>query len=605
MLDWLGRLLAPTERQPANETPAATRSSRSPSPCQSRSSRIEQPQSRTSRSPARYTPPPASLRRERSSPVRIKREYADPSLYFDTPQSSYSPDRNASSVSSASIYGLKQEETLIDFADSERSTPSIGSIVPNFVPESPTRGLMYDAKHGLHLMTAEEESNISRREFARLQKLKALRESIFLGESDEDEEEEEEEHVEERVPQRSQEAKSLPLRRHNSRTLKSKYHRRVATSTIAHSRPSTSTVSSRIKKPVAPASSSAKPQRAPTTDVFSCSSSSKPAPAVTLSCADSAQIDITPSHPTVTRVDAGPALISPPEPSRPAKPSLSDSMPKPEGKVTSQMQKVAEAKKRATMRISGPQPPTPHSVHDWLYYTGRGRLRSQLSKAEMEQKNLKNLKRLEDSINAVKARKAAEEEARKAAEAEAARKAEMERQWKQFASQSDWSGKLMERLEHEQEKAEHVHVYRESLLAEFWMYDERWKTLTKSAAEGEPLALLRLEDVPWPVLQSDAHNMAGPLDITADAVFFFIVHPMREGSCLPAYSVRHHLLTEEARRWRSEDFTKLALERVEEADRARVLEGAEHIRAQLRRIIEWEESLGEWEHDWLAKFPTL
>ncbi|KAI0088444.1 hypothetical protein BDY19DRAFT_951022 [Irpex rosettiformis] len=634
MLDWIGRLLAAPEKQETSGKDVA-RSSRSPSPTASptRSTHSQRPQSRTSRFSAKTdcSSPRTSVESRRPSPLRIKREFAEPSLVFD---SSSSPDRNASPSSSMSTRAFNYEETMPSVQESDHSSPSRGFTVPGFVPDSPTRGLMYDQKRGLHLMTKEEEYSISQRELAKLQRLKALREKLLLAGSDSDEEEEEEE--EERVQRSTRPSnRHLPVRRQRSRTLKEKHPHRVAkpAATTIRKRPYAlpPVPTTRVQGSSTHANNSSTRRYKPTIEMSPSTPSSDPflvTPADTTtapSASDATQDNDTlstrvvpppvasSSSRTLSRADTWPAL----------KPSVESikfaNLPQPqpklepeEGKVSSTVQKIAEAKMRATMRIMGHPSSYTTETQRRLLTTGRTRLKSQFSKAEMEQKNLKHLQRLMDEQKAVEARQAAEEETRRkaveaieAAEAEAARQVERELQWRQFAAQSEWSGKLMERFEQEQEKAESIHVYRGSLLAEFWMYEERWKALGKQAAEGEQQALLGLNDMPWPVLQSDAHGMTGPLDITADSVFFFIVHPLREESCLPAYSVRHRLLSEEAKRWNSEEFKKVIVERVVEGDRAMVLQGVEHICGLLRAIIEWEESLGDWSHDWIAKFPSL
>ena len=533
-----------------------------------------------------------------------------------------------------SARAFNYEQTMLILDDSEQSSPSRGYTVPDFVQESPTRGLMYDRKRGLHLMTEEEEYAISRRELAKLQRLKALREhSIIVISSDEEDGEE--------PPQRPTRpsGKPLPLKRQQSRTLKAKHNRRVSKpvsitvqprSHAPTSKPITST-SAQGSSTCSSSSSTHRhepvievPQHAPP---FGLSPASPPTTITAPPAVEMIQPQIPPPLPrsvrpppsttssrNLSRADTWPAL-------RPSVESIKFAnlpqpkpkpLPEPERKVAATVQKVAEAKKRATMRILGPPSSYNTEAQRRLLTTGRTRLKSQFSKAEIERESLKHLQNLVEESKAAEAQKAAEEEsrrkvveAREAAEAEVARRIERERQWEQFAAQSVWSGKLMERLEQEQEKAESIHVYRESLLAEFWMYEERWKELARQPTQGEQKSPLRLNDVPWPVLQSDAGSMGGPLDITADSVFFFVVHPMREESCLPSYSVRHRLLSEEAKRWNSEELAKVLNERVADDDRAMVLQGVEHIRGLLRSVIEWEESLGEWDQDWLAKFPSM
>ncbi|KAI0700175.1 hypothetical protein BC835DRAFT_465081 [Cytidiella melzeri] len=611
MFQWLEWLVTPSDQPPEAKADTTTPTSQSSPP--SYSSRSQRPQSHLSRSSAQpgLSSPATSDQSRHSSPVRVKRESVEPSLVLDSKSMSQSPVSSSSRRSSISSRMLKLEDTEPNLFVMDYSVQSKGNILPDFSAESPPRGVVYDPERGARMMTMKEEHEIRQRELARLYQLKAVRECITPVYSGRDED------------ARNGPTEPVEKRRFHSRPHKSKRRSRVETEAFIVDR------TSPLKTASSPVASDSPIHDAAGIHPYSTAAhlavvDNTALPSVVTSIAhkeptgnhqDSGEGRHT-SIPQVHRSPpaAGPssavtsAQVTPPPPNlqpfpvedttrslsraftwpslKPADQSIkyaNITLPHPSGRVASIMQKTATAKKRAKFRVVDKV----HwdSIHSILYPVKHKHV-----KLEQEAKSLEYLAR----AGAQEMAKRAAEEARKAKEAEAARDAEKQRRYQRCCNQRTWQAELLEKLEEEQTRAEEIHVYRESLLTQFWTYEEKWKTLNKPAAQGETPLEWRCDEMPWPIFQSDALSMSGPKDITAKDVYFFVLHPLRPGVDLLTYAGRHHCLREEAARWDTEHFVNSVAGNVAENDRAAVLEGALHISALLRVLLEWEEGLGEW-----------
>ncbi|KAI0337648.1 hypothetical protein BDW22DRAFT_1349040 [Trametopsis cervina] len=601
MFDWWERLITAVQQPPEPEDHEPTAS---PSP--SSYSRPMRAPSRLSRESAFvHIPSSGSSRHSRpSSPILVKRESVEPSLSFSTPPLSYSLHSSSSRRSSLSSNIIKREETELDLSI-DPSVASMGATIPFFHAGYSPRGIVYKQGHGHEWMSEVDEARIYERELEKMKRIKAIRESMPLGDStDEDSDDEGR-----RSPDLPAREPSPPRRTRDQRRVS-----HAGRGTLAEgSAPRTSdkpTVASRqpakVLQPPPPvpqfdsvtqasttaASSRSSASRASATNneaAVASTSQSEPLPSFSFKFGEAPR----PLHRASTWPVLKPAAQSIKYGGEPS----SSSAPQQPGKVATTMSKVAAAKLRAKKRGRhplrvNPCPPTVLGKEPSWRPKRKWPETSKIRRLEQEERALALLKRSHELqlLQEAEERKANEE--REAAEAEAARLAAQEERFRRIAAQRDWQYVISDRLDEEQLKADNIHVYRESLLGEFWVYDEKWKVLNTPPQEGEPL--LVCDQIPWPIHTSDARTLAGPTGISEWHVYNFILHPLRPGLHVFLFDMRQHFLREEVERWSSDVMAATVAERVVPEHRAAVAEGVEHVLGVLRRLLKAEEDLG-WE----------